>query len=86
MTAPFRHPSGQLVQMKRFVNLRPGDVLILPDGSRHPVESIQIHGSHGRFTTTTGITVEHHTWDALRNDDYEVAVLADQDGSHGGAR
>jgi hypothetical protein len=56
--------------------LSAGDVIVDPDGNRHEVTAITVHGLSAAwltFTTDTGLTIDK-TQDAARLDTYDVIV------------
>jgi hypothetical protein len=56
--------------------LSAGDVIVDPDGNRHEVTAVTVHGLSGAwltFTTDTGLSIDK-TQDAARLDTYDVIV------------
>jgi hypothetical protein len=81
MTTHNRIPAargGVRVRVVEFVCLQPGDVILGPDGVRHPVKAVEVVYPFGYFTTTTGITVSYNDWYLLRTATYDVLDQDDQ--------
>ncbi|MCV7256788.1 hypothetical protein H7J86_31890 [Mycobacterium hackensackense] len=59
---------------RQAIQLSAGDVIVDPDGNRHEVTAITIHGLSAAwltFTTDTGLTIDK-TQDSARLDTYDV--------------